>query len=490
MKPFKTLNQIKKISFVLFTITIVSALLWSSCDSNNKAQKQNRAKYVFYFIGDGMGLSHIILTESYLAAISDNNHSTPRLNMTQMEHVGLARTHAKNRLITGSAAAGTALATGSKTTINTIGMTADKKEPLYSIAHSARKANYKVGMISSVTINHATPAAFYAHVPERSQYYDIGLQIGESNFDLFGGGGFDQITGKDKDKQSLIEILSNKGFNVLSSNNELLSLQKLDKSLIFINQNLDTENAMQYAIDFNETDLTLAQTVAKATELLYNSDGFFLMVEGGKIDWANHSNDAATSIRDIIDFDNSIAIALEFYKRHPENTLIVVCSDHETGGLSLGNREGKYESNPALLKYQQVSVDSLSRILKNYREVKKQNVNFAEIADTLKKYVGIGNSEMELTKEELTDLENCFNNAVKRNSDKTDSEMFKLASKAINILASKAGIAWATGAHTWQPTMVFASGTGSELFAGFHDNTDLAWKLAELMQIEHINDKK
>ena len=164
-------------------------------------------------------------------------------------------------------------------------MTADKKEPLYSIAHSARKANYKVGMISSVTINHATPAAFYAHVPERSQYYDIGLQIGESNFDLFGGGGFDQITGKDKDKQSLIEILSNKGFNVLSSNNEFLSLQKLDKSLIFINQNLDTENAMQYAIDFNETDLTLAQTVAKATELLYNSDGFFLMVEGGKIDW-------------------------------------------------------------------------------------------------------------------------------------------------------------------------------------------------------------
>ena len=143
-----------------------------------------------------------------------------------------------------------------------------------------------------------------------------------------------------------------------------------------------------------------------------------------------------------------------------------------------------------MLKYQQVSVDSLSRILKNYREVKKQNVNFAEIADTLKKYVGIGNSEMELTKEELTDLENCFNNAVKRNSDKTDSEMFKLASKAINILASKAGIAWATGAHTWQPTMVFASGTGSELFAGFHDNTDLAWKLAELMQIEHINDKK
>ena len=99
-----------------------------------------------------------------------------------------------------------------------------------------------------------------------------------------------------------------------------------------------------------------------------------------------------------------------------------------------------------MLKYQQVSVDSLSRILKNYREVKKQNVNFAEIAD-IEKYVGIGNSEMELTKEELTDLENCFNNAVKRNSDKTDSEMFKLASKAI-ILASKAGIAWATGAHT------------------------------------------
>ncbi|HOG19441.1 MAG TPA: alkaline phosphatase [Salinivirgaceae bacterium] len=490
MKPFKTLNQIKKISFVLFTITIVSAVLWNSCNSDNKAQKQNRAKYVFYYIGDGMGLSHIVLTESYLAATSDNNHSMPRLNMTQMEHVGLARTHAKNRLITGSAAAGTALATGSKTTINTIGMTADKKEPLYSIAHSAKKANYKIGIISSVTINHATPAAFYAHVPERSQYYDIGLQIGESNFDLFGGGGFDQITGKEKDKQSLAEVLSDKGFNVLNRNSEFLNLQKLKNNLVFINQNLDTENAMQYAINFNETDLTLAQTVAKTTELLYNPDGFFLMVEGGKIDWANHSNDAATAVHDIIDFDNAIAIALEFYKKHPENTLIVVCSDHETGGLSLGNRESKYDSNPALLKYQQVSIDSLSRILKNYREIKKQNVSFAEIADTLKKYVGIGNSEMLLTKEELADLENCFNNAVKRNSDKTDSEIFKLASKAINILASKAGIAWATGDHTWQPTMVFASGVGSALFAGFYDNTDLVWKLAEIMQIEHVNDKK
>ncbi|HPW66735.1 MAG TPA: alkaline phosphatase [Salinivirgaceae bacterium] len=486
MKP---LNQIKKMTFAIFFITIASTMFWSCGNCDNKTQ-QNRAKYVFYFIGDGMGLSHITLTESYLAAISDSNYSTPRLNMTQMEHVGLARTHAKNRLITGSAAAGTALATGSKTTINTIGMTPDKKEPLYSIAHSAKKANYKVGVISSVTINHATPAAFYAHVPERSHYYDIGLQIGETNFDLFGGGGFDQLTGKDKDKQSLTEILSNKGFNILNRNSEFLNLQKLDKNLIFINQNLDTENAMQYAIDFNETDLTLAQTVAKATELLYNPDGFFLMVEGGKIDWANHSNDAATAIHDIIDFDNAIATALEFYKKHPENTLIVICSDHETGGLSLGNRESKYESNPALLKYQQISIDSLSRILKNYRDVKKRNVNFAEITDTLKKYVGIGNSEMMLTKEELAELENCFNNAMKGNTDKIDHKMFKLASKAINILASKVGIAWATGAHTWQPTMVFASGTGSALFAGYHDNTDLVWKLAELMQIEHKNDKK
>ncbi len=485
MKKINVFNRIKKSFSVVLPIIIVSTFL-SGCN-NVTTNKSGKAKYVFYFIGDGMGLSHISLTESYLAATTDTNYNTPRLHMTQMEYTGLTRTHAKNRLITGSAAAGTALATGAKTSINTIGMVADKKQPLYSLAYSAKKAGLKVGIMSSVTINHATPAAFYAHVPERNNYYEIGLQIGETNFDFFGGGGISQINGKDKDKEPLTKILSNKGFTIINDNNTFLNLQKTKGKLIFSNQNLDNGNNMQFAIDMNIYDLTLAQTVAKVVELLSNPNGFFLMVEGGKIDWANHSNDATTCIHDIIDFDNAIGVALEFYKKHPNNTLIVVAADHETGGLSLGNRESKYESNIALLKHQIISLDSLSRVLKNYREIKKQNVRFDDIADTLKKYVGIGNFELELKKEEIADLEKCFNATMKGNSDKIEERMYKLATKATDILASKAGISWTTGSHTSQPTLVFSSGVGSSIFNGYYDNTDIVWKLAEIMQINHNN---
>ncbi len=484
-----TLTSLIRIKVILMGMIIITLFLSVGC--NTRKKNPPKAKYIFYFIADGMGLSHISLTESYLAETTDMDYSRPRLNMTQMEHVGVARTHAQNRLITGSAAAGTALATGFKTSINTIGMAPDKQHPIFSIAHPAKASGMKVGIMSTVMVNHATPSAFYAHVPERNHYYEIGLQIAETNFDLFGGGGLADITGKENDKKSLKEILSEKGITLIENNNEYKNLQSIQNQLVFMHQRLDPINAMPFAIDRNGSDLALSQIVSKAIELLDNPKGFFLMVEGGKIDWANHSNDAASSIHDIIDFDNAIGAALEFQKKNPDNTLIVVCSDHETGGLSLGHKKHSYESKPSLLKHQKVSLDSLSEVLKTYQVARNSKSSFSEIADTLQKYLGLGSIDLPLTNEELTSLkeqfEKGFIKVAKKGKVEDEDEIstHKLAVLAVRILNTKAGLAWGTGAHTSQPTLVFASGAGATLFSGYYDNTDIPRKIIEAMQVDY-----
>jgi len=142
-----------------------------------------QAKYVFYFIGDGMGFAHIATTEAYLAEINGEN-GFEKLNFNGFPAVGIATNHAETRLITGSAAAGTSLATGHKTTINTISMDGPRETRLTTIAEEAKKHGLKVGIISSVSINHATPAVFYAHQPLRSNYYEIGLDLINSGFNF------------------------------------------------------------------------------------------------------------------------------------------------------------------------------------------------------------------------------------------------------------------------------------------------------------------
>jgi alkaline phosphatase len=364
-------------------------------------------------------------------------------------------------------------------------MASDKQQPIRSIAHPVKASGMKVGIMSSVMVNHATPAAFYAHAPERNHYYDIGLHIAETQFDLYGGGGLADIFGKENDKKSLKEVLTEKGITLIETNIGYQNLKSIQSPTLFVHQRLDPINAMPFAIDRNDKDMSLSQIVSKAIELLDNPNGFFLMVEGGKIDWANHSNDAASSIHDIIDFDNAIGAALAFQKKNPENTLIVVCSDHETGGLSLGHKKHSYESKPSLLKHQKVSLDSLSDVLKKYQMARKSKSSFAEITDTLQKYLGLGSADLPLTKDELASLKEQFEKGLKSEPKKDENGTHKLAVTAIRILNTKAGLAWGTGSHTSQPTLVFASGAGANLFSGYYDNTDIPRKIIEAMQIKY-----
>ncbi len=465
----------KKQTLWIFALIITIAI--SACKNSIT---EPRAKYVFYFIGDGMGLAHIALTEAYLADISKTGYDTNHLVFYSMDHVGLTKTHAANRLITGSAEAGTALSTGNKTNVNYIGLDPQGKR-LKPITHTLKENGFKVGIFSTVQVNHATPAAFFAHVQSRSEYAIIGKQLSEFMYDMYGGGGI-AINSEKENYDSLYQFLQTTELQILRNNQQFKELIKLEKPLIVINQQLDNEGAIPFAINRNNNDLSLADLVRKSIELLYNPKGFFLMFEGGKIDWANHANDAATTIHEIIDFNNAIQVALEFYRKHPKETLIIVCADHETGGLSLGSREMEYKSNLQLLQYQRISIDSLAAVLNNLYQIKGNATTVTMVTDTIAKYTGAGTEQIPLSADEFKKLEAMLT-TIKSKKSKVD--LYPIAAMAIELLNRKAGIAWGTEAHTFHPTPVFATGVKSELFQGVYDNTDLPKKIMKAMGINH-----
>ena len=297
-----------------------------------------QAKYVFFFIGDGMGPNQVLTAEMYQAALQGKHGRVPLL-MTQFPYSGQAATFSASDGITDSAAAGTCLASGKKTNNGMIGQTPDGA-PAYSVASDLKKEGWGIGIISTVPVDHATPASHYAHAEKRSNYYLIGTHLAESNFDFFGGGGFQRPINKDDaTAPNLYDLCKKNGYTLVGSYAEAQKNLKKKKMLLVPQVNLDNPNkgaeALPYAIDQQEGDLNLAQIVDVAIQHLSMHDRFFMMAEGGKIDYAGHGNDGATNIQEVLDFDRAIQVAYRFYEQHPDETLIVVTADHETGGLGL-----------------------------------------------------------------------------------------------------------------------------------------------------------
>ena len=204
-------------------------------------------------------------------------------------------------------------------------MLPDKSTPLVSVAEMAKEAGMKVGVVTSVSLDHATPAACYAHQPSRNNFYEIAIEATQSNFDYFGGGGFLQPRGKNNDQRDIFEIFAENGYTVVRNREDFEKLTPQSGKVVAINAVLDEDQTMPYEIDREENDLSLADFTRKGIELLDNPEGFFMLVEGGKIDWAAHANDAATVIRDVLAFGEAIEEAIKFYQQHPEETLISYC---------------------------------------------------------------------------------------------------------------------------------------------------------------------
>ena len=425
-------------------------------------------KYVFYFIGDGMGPSHVLGTEYYLGELEGVIGRPNKLCFTQFPKSAFVSTFSKSNGVTDSAASGTALATGSKTKNGYLGVEMDTTV-VYSVAHAAKQAGYAVGLSSTVGINHATPGAFYAHQPGRSRYYEIGQDMLAADYDFYAGG--DLIVNKSEQRDEIYEKAKAQGYTIARGFDDYKANGKNAKKLMLYQKEVATD--LPYAIDREEGDLTLAQITEAGIEFLSKKSkkGFFFMVEGGKIDYASHSDDGATALNEVIDFDNAIKVAYEFYKKYPNETLIVVTADHETGGLVLGY-SGAYALNLKALKGQKVSADRMASILRRASRARME-LRWERVQELLKENFGLW-GEIEMTKEETHELRVYFEQAYATTDiAKRESKLSSMAHRAKQMVNQKALLSWAGPNHSASFVPLFAIGAGSENFHGVIDNTDI-----------------
>ena len=443
-----------------------------------------QAKYVFYFIGDGMGVNQVNGTEMYLAEQEGRIGVKPLL-FTSFPVASMATTFSATNSVTDSSAAGTALATGAKTYNGAIGMD-DNKSVLQSVAERAKKSGKKVGVTTSVSVDHATPAAFYAHQAQRSSYYNVGLDLIKANYDFYAGSDFLDPTNKkggDGSSESLYTLVDKAGYSVARGYKDYQKKAKKSDKMILLQPSSATDvSAIPYAIDRKKGDMTLAEITRAGINFLSKdlSKGFFLMVEGGKIDWACHSNDAATAFNEVVDLDDAIKVAYEFYEQHPDETLIVVTADHETGGIVLG--KGPYTLNLQALKSQKVSESDYTRIINNLRKKYKNQVSWEVIKQSLKDNFGFWDS-IQLNEKQEARLKKVYDESFggqKVDLQKSEYQQDEpLASEAKKILNDIALVGWTSGGHSGGYVPVFAIGAGAELFQGRIDNTEIPVKIAE-----------
>jgi Alkaline phosphatase len=247
-------------------------------------------------------------------------------------------------------------------------------------------------------------------------------------------------------------------------------------------------SSLPYAIDRKSGDMSLAEVTTAAIDFLTskNDNGFFLMVEGGKIDWACHSNDAATVINEIIDMDNAVKVAYDFYQKHPDETLIVVTADHETGGFVLG--KGPYTLNLKALASQKVSANGFTTIINNLRKEYNNQVSWDVVKDALKENFGFWDT-IKLNDNQEQRLKKVYNKTFNgNNAEMAKSEYQKdemIASEAKKIIDEIALTGWTSGGHSAGYTPVFAIGTGAESFQGRLNNTDIPEKIATAAGYKH-----
>ena len=311
---------------------IIAAVILSGC-SNPDAP----AKYVFLFIGDGMGTSHVDVTESYISWKA-GKFGGEQLRMTQFPIFGTTTNYSADSYVTDSSAAGTAIACGEKTNNSWLGVDPNE-QPLESVATALKEQGYKVGIMSTVPVNHATPASFYGHNRSRHASYAILKEIPESGFEYFAGSGMMGFAGNRwRPEPDITGYLEENGYNVCYGKEELAEAVSNKDNIVFSQSyNRGVEPKNYEGGNAPEGHTTLAEMVQAGLDLFGDKDPFFMAIEGGEIDWGGHANKTMPMVNAVINFDKAIEVAYQFYLEHPEETLIIVTSDHETGGVALGH---------------------------------------------------------------------------------------------------------------------------------------------------------
>lgn len=439
----------------LFTAAVLSA-------ASITAMAQD-AKYVFYFIGDGMGMGPVLAAETYNREILKNDKP---LLMMQFPTVSWCMTYSASSRVTDSAAAGTALSTGVKTKNYMLGMSPDTIA-VESIAKKFHDNGYGVGVVTSVSPFDATPGAFYAHVDNRSKHYEIGCQFAESGYEFLAGAGSYKT-----DEHNVNDVMAQNGVQVIYGPSEI---EKINSNRVFlVNPDGCPNWNIGYTIDSIEGRLTLPLITETCLSHLEKNtpDRFFMMVEGGNIDHALHANDGGTAIIEILNFNDALKVAYNFYLKHPDETLIVVTADHDTGGMAMIYPKVKNMSFLSGFSYQRVSKEAFSDYCKSLAKDRRV-YQWSDMKEYLTENFGLFN-HIPVSEAQESKLKEMFEAAiVMRNSEDQKTLYANFNSFAVEVFRlvnDAAGAGFTTLSHSGNPVPVFAVGVGASKFTHLNNN--------------------
>jgi len=458
-------------------------------------------KYVFMFIGDGLGSSQREVAEYFKQKITKN--SKLKLNMSSMEIVGSNTTYSKNKSITDSAAAATAIATGHKTNNKMLSKLPNGKS-VKSLMEEAMSKNWATGVISSARITHATPAAFMAHNRHRDNESEIAKEISASGVNFIAGGGFCFFTPENgtfkserEDDIDLIKTFTKKGYKVFLGTESTRSFYKFIPKKINNVFAAFTCSYMPYELDRLNKNINVP-TLKEITEkgiatLLKHKKPFFMTIEGGRIDHACHLNDPAGMIHDVLAFDDAVGAALKFYKKHPNETLVLVIADHETGGLDFKSSKNKFIKIAPIINSKSSVEDTLRGVYNGDRKaystfIAKSNglkILTAKEKKILNKAMDIQDKDIakfSIGIEKMRVVKGILKTAIPKKLQYKYSSPTQVA--VSSILSARARFSWSTLRHTGKNVPLTAVGVGAKSFRGLKDNTEVARILAKLLGFE------
>ncbi len=441
------------------------------------SESANEAKYVFYMIGDGLGSSQRQIAEYYKQQVEGDD--SIKLTMNSFPIAGLNTTHSLDTLVTDSAAAGTALATGHKTNNGMISQLPNGQD-VETLLEKAEKKGLATGLITTTRLTHATPAVFASHNVSRGNEDEIAVDYLDSGAEFLAGGGYrhfvpqNWIGGKSKrtDDRNVLNEFREQGYEVFyneSTVDDFRNYEPTDEEKVIATF---TYSHLPYEIDRAKDNTTpsIAEITEKGIEVLSKyEDGFFLMVEGGRIDHASHANDAPGTIHDTLAFDEAVKEAYDFYLEHPDETLIVVVGDHETGGLGMGFGNN-YFINLDQLEDVNVSIEDTLQ--------GKYTGNREEYFNYIAKELGLD----DLNEQEKVSIEKAMNIV---DQDITDIRNYgsydPVAISTTHVISERANIFWTTFAHSGTAIPMSAIGVGSDEFGGYKDNTEIGQTLGKVL---------
>lgn len=467
------MSELKKLATLAM---IVAALVSLSLGAAAESEYGKRPKSVILFIGDGMGLAQARAAALYAKQALGRETTLSRIRIN-----GVTTTQSANSDVTDSSAAASAIYSGRKVNNGAMNILPDGKRA-FTIAHAAKKAGKSVGVVSTTRLTHATPGAVYAQSTDRDHENYIAEQLPEFAPEVALGGGTRHFIPKGRegskrtDDKDLIEVMKNKGYAYVTTVSELekinpVSCEKLLGLFASSNMECDIDRA-------NDPQLSSQPTLTEMTKaaiavLAKNPRGFFLMVEGGRIDHACHGHDIKAAIQETLAMDDAVKAALEFQKTRPE-VLIIVTADHETGGLGLG-RGNEYSIALGRLEPIKHSLEYLSRLIMKDPAKREQLVEAAGFA--------LDDEEKAFLLQQPSDAKVALVpelKAIPRLSRYVSSWDHNALSE---IEGRRAKIGWTTYAHTAQPVITYAVGRGEQEFLGSYDNTDIAKKISRLLRL-------